>query len=218
MSRPAAILFDWDNTLVDSWGCIQQAMNTTLIAMGHPTWDMAETQRRVALSMKDAFPTLFRDRWQEARDIFYRTFASIHLDMLKPLPGAENTLKRLREAGIPLAVVSNKTGPFIRREAEFLSWTPFFSRLVGAGDAAADKPSELPVLLALDTIGVTASEDIWFVGDASVDMKCARNAGLAPILMRQENAVGEDVSAYRPRAEFQSWSAFDQYLNEILVP
>jgi len=218
MKRPAAILFDWDNTLVDSWGCIQQAMNATLTAMDHPTWDMAETQRRVALSMKDAFPSLFGERWREARDIFYRTFASIHLDLLKPLPGAENTLKNLRVCGIPLAVVSNKTGPFVRKEADFLAWTPFFTRLVGAGDALADKPSELPVLLALESIGIKASEDIWFVGDALVDMQCARNAGLAPILMRQESAAGEDVSAFSPRAEFQSWSAFDQYMNEILVP
>ena len=35
---PRAILFDWDNTLVESWGVIHEAMNLTLDAMGHPRW------------------------------------------------------------------------------------------------------------------------------------------------------------------------------------
>ena len=31
---PQAALFDWDNTLVDTWPVIHEAMNTTLSAMG----------------------------------------------------------------------------------------------------------------------------------------------------------------------------------------
>ena len=46
-TRPRAVLFDWDNTLVDTWATIHDAMNTTLTAMGHPTWTFDETRQRV---------------------------------------------------------------------------------------------------------------------------------------------------------------------------
>jgi phosphoglycolate phosphatase len=218
VKAPSAILFDWDNTLVDSWACIQQAMNVTLTAMGHPPWDLVETKRRVALSLKDSFPVLFGTRWQEARDIFYHSFGAIHIDLLVPLPGALATLQRLAKAGIPMAVVSNKRGLLMRREADHLGWTPYFRGLVGAGDAASDKPSDLPVHLALQSIGVTADDDVWFIGDAAVDMQCAVNAGIRPVLVRHDSWRDEEFADHPPRHLFASWSAFARFLDEILVP
>jgi len=215
---PSAILFDWDNTLVDSWGCIQQAMNTTLSVMGHEIWDLTETKRRVALSMKDSFPTLFGDRWQEARDVFYGSFAAIHLTLLQPLPDAEAILGRLVKAGIPLGVVSNKSGPFIRKEVDFLGWGPYFKHLVGAGDSAADKPSAIPAKFALDAMGVAANREVWFIGDAPVDMECAANAGLHALLVRHDEWSDSDFSHHPPAHRFQSWAAFDHFLDEILIP
>ena len=44
---PKAILFDWDNTLVDTWPVIHDAMNVTLKYMGCDGWDMVETRKRV---------------------------------------------------------------------------------------------------------------------------------------------------------------------------
>ena len=32
-ARPRALLLDWDNTLVDSWEGIRDALNTALVAM-----------------------------------------------------------------------------------------------------------------------------------------------------------------------------------------
>lgn len=215
---PRAVLFDWDNTLVDSWGSIQTAMNATLTAMGHETWDLAETKRRVALSMRDAFPAMFGERWPEARDIFYASFASIHLDRLEPLPGAAEILRRLQNAGIPLAVISNKSGKFIRKEVEFLGWNGFFQHLNGAGDSSADKPSDAPVRDALAAMGVTVDYNVWLIGDASVDMECASNAGIQPLLVKHDPWRGGEFDRHPPARHFQSWGAFGRYLDEILVP
>ena len=38
--RPTAILFDWDNTLVDSWATIHEALNVVMAAMGKPLWSL----------------------------------------------------------------------------------------------------------------------------------------------------------------------------------
>jgi phosphoglycolate phosphatase len=218
MSRPNAVLFDWDNTLVDSALCIFQAVNATLAAMGQRTWDHAEARERIARSLRDSFPDLFGDRWQEAKRIYYEAFESTHLEMLKPLPGAADILGRLHAAGVPLAVISNKTGRFIRKEVEFLGWDTYFIYLNGAGDSAADKPAAAPVEDALRAIGVAADHNVWFIGDAPVDMECAVNAGVQPVLVRHDSWRDGEFDRHPPARHFQSWSAFALYLDEILVP
>ena len=183
LTRPKAILFDWDNTLVDTWPCIGRATNITLEAMGHKTWSPAEVKERVAGSLRDMFPVLFGDRWEEAREIFYRAFEEVHLEVLVAAPGAEEMLREAANSGIYLGVVSNKTGKYLRTEADHLGWTSFFGRLVGAQDAARDKPAADPIHLALLQSGIAAGPEVWFVGDAPIDVLCGRTAGCSTIFV-----------------------------------
>ena len=55
---PRAILFDWDNTLVDNWVVIAEAMNVVFSAFDMPLWSLAETKARVRASLRDSFPPL----------------------------------------------------------------------------------------------------------------------------------------------------------------
>jgi phosphoglycolate phosphatase len=190
LPAPRAILFDWDNTLVDNWGAIHEALNATLAAMGHPTWTYDETRLRVQRSLRDSFPQMFGDRWPEARDIYYQSFSDVHLQTLRPMPGAADLLEELTASGIYLAVVSNKTGKFLRLEAKQLGWDGHFSRLIGATDAAKDKPAVEPVDLALGESGIERNAKVWFVGDGAVDVECAHNAGISAILVG-ENPTGD---------------------------
>jgi len=183
LSRPRAILFDWDNTLVDNWPAIHEALNATFAAMGHDPWTLAETKARVRRSLRDSFPEMFGARWTEARKIFYDTFAAVHIDRLAPVAGVEETLNWLAGKDIYLAVVSNKSGKYLRAEARALGWERFFGRLVGATDAEADKPAAAPVRLALEGTGIAPSRDVWFVGDGAIDVQCALAAGLRPLLL-----------------------------------
>jgi len=184
LQRPRAVIFDWDNTLVDSWDCIQESYNMTFRHFGMPDWSMEETRERVAASMRDSFPAMFGERWHEARDVFTASFAAIHMDHLRPLPGADDLLDVLAGAGVTLAVVSNKRGPFLRKEAEAMGWTGKFAALVGADDAPADKPDPAPVRLALKDTGLEAGPQVWFVGDSPIDSHCAVNSGCVPIIIR----------------------------------
>jgi phosphoglycolate phosphatase len=181
--HPRAILFDWDNTLVDSWATIHEALNFLMRAMDKPEWSLAETRERVRLSLREAFPPLFGERWEEAREIYLGRFRAIHLDRLTPLPGRDKMLRVLAEREIYLGLVSNKTGELLRREVAQLGWSGFFGSIVGAGDAPADKPASDPVHLALLPSGVPPGEEVWFVGDTAVDMECALNSGCVAVLL-----------------------------------
>ncbi|MFD1624414.1 HAD family hydrolase [Azospirillum griseum] len=189
---PRAVLYDWDNTLVDNWGTVRAALNHALDAFGLPTWDEEEARARIKQSLRDSFPRIFGERWTEARDLFYAYFAAHHLDHLRPLSGAEDLLRCFDERGVYQAVVSNKTGRFLRAEAEALGWGGFFGALVGAQDAAFDKPHIAPVRMALEPSGLEPGPQVWFLGDADIDMECAHGAGLIPVLIGQGEGSGFD--------------------------
>ncbi len=185
MSLPRAVIFDWDNTLVDSWGTIHAALSRMFVAMGHTPWSLDETKQRVRQSLRDAFPALFGDRWQEARTLYLEAFEAIHLERLSPLAGAADLLASLREQAIYCAIVSNKTGRLLRREVAALGWDDYFSAVVGAGDAVRDKPDPAPVGLALAKGGFHPDETVWFVGDTGIDIACAHRSGCYAVLIAQ---------------------------------
>lgn len=180
---PKAIVFDWDNTLVDTWPNIVHTMNVTLAAMGYPTWSPAEARERIARSLRDSFPELFGERWEEARGIFYAELERSHIAMLTPLPGADAVLAGFAESGLPMAVVSNKTGDYLRKEIAHLGWGPRFASVFGAGDLARDKPAPDAVFAFLDRVGLAPGHDIWFVGDSLVDVEAAHAAGCCAVFV-----------------------------------
>ena len=191
LSRPRAFIFDWDNTLVDSWATIHDALNFLMAAMARPLWTIEETRERVRLSLREAFPAMFGERWQEAQQIYLDRFRAIHLERLTSLPGREAMLRRLVADGHYLAVVSNKTGAVLRSEVAHLGWTGFFGAIVGAGDTHIDKPHRAPVELALRPSGIAPGRDVWFVGDTAIDMECALAAGCVPVLLGADGTTAE---------------------------
>ena len=210
---PRAILFDWDNTLVESWGVIHEAMNLTLEAMGFGRWTREETETRVRASLRDSFPAMFGERWRDAEQIFYGSFSAIHLKHLRALPGADEMLAHLAQVErIYLGVVSNKRGEYLRREADHLGWTGHFRKLAGAGDAARDKPAVEHVQLALGELA--CGSDVWMVGDANIDLKCAWNAGCTPVLMRPAAPAEGEFTGHEPSLYFADCAGLLAYLRQ----
>ncbi len=213
-ARPQAILFDWDNTLVDSWATIHEALNLCMSAMGKAPWSLAETRERVRLSLRESFPIHFGERWEEAREVYLESFRAIHLERLAPLPGRDEMLRGLAAEGIYLGVVSNKTGALLRLETAQIGWSAYFGNVVGAGDASADKPDAAPVRLALASSGVEPGAAVWFVGDTGVDMECANNSGCVPILLGGEPA-SEELREFAPRLAFSDPATLFRFIQGL---
>jgi len=178
---PTAVLFDWDNTLVDTWQTIFYALNKTLTTFGLEPWTEEFAIANVQRSGREAFPRLFGDNAQDAQKVFYQIVEKDNLQGLRPLSEAEELLEVLASKGIPMGVVSNKNATILCKEVAHLRWDEYFGVLVGAGDALRDKPAADPVLLALANLKIKPSSKVWMVGDAPVDWESALAAGCVPI-------------------------------------
>jgi len=187
---PKAVLLDWDGTLVDAWGAIHRAMTETLLEHGLETWPAEETRRRIR-SLKEYFPQAFGERWDAARIAFRDRYRAVHLQELRVLPGALDLVRAAGALGVPIAVVSNKTGEALRLEAAYLGWNAHFHRLVGSGDAPRDKPDPAPVSVALEGTGIAPGARVWLVGDSPIDVACATAAGCLPVVVGEPDGLDE---------------------------
>jgi phosphoglycolate phosphatase len=200
-AAPTVLLYDWDNTLVDGWAGITAALNAVFGTFAMPAWSVADTRERVRVSLRDSFPVMFGAEWERARDIFYASLQAQHLNHVTPMPGAAEALAA--GAPWPQGVVSNKAGKFLRAEVAHLGWAGYFASVVGAGDAAADKPDPAPILLALDHLGRAAGRSVWYLGDTALDMVAARAAGVTAVLIGDASHDG-GIDRARPDIHFPS--------------
>lgn len=186
LPRPNALLFDWDGTLVDSHPVLAAAMNQTLKAYDREPWSYEQWENWLGLSARDAFPKEFGDTWEDARRIYLEAYGELHLDRIQLLTGASELVDSLIEAFIPMSVVSNKTGDYLRKEAVHFGWSESFSAFIGSGDSTKDKPAPDPVYDALRPLGLEPSSKTWFIGDNDVDVACGRASGCTTVLIGEK--------------------------------
>lgn len=183
LKKPKAVIFDWDNTLVDTWPLIQQSIDNTMQEMGKEKWGLEKVRDNVHKSMRESFPEIFGQDWERAGEIYKNTYRSIHLKQISLLPNALALIMKLYEKEILQFIVSNKIGLTLRKEVKCLEIDRLFFASVGAMDASSDKPSREPVELALLGSDLDPKKDeIWFIGDTIADVECAYNSGCTPIV------------------------------------
>jgi len=214
LQYPSAVIFDWDNTLVDSWSLIHESINHALKEFGLPIWSFEETQINIHRSIKDTMPLHFGDKWVEATEV-YRSFYRDIGHRIKFLPHADRTLEELNKRHIPIFIISNKKNYLLEMEIEKFGWGKFFKYTIGSGDMELDKPSGMGVEFVLEKISMKPSEKIWFVGDSVTDMETAHNTGCAPIFFGEDDYMSDRYSHCRPKVYFANHTELSKYLSII---
>lgn len=203
---PKAVLFDWDDTIIDSWSVALQAVNTTLTSFGKTPWTDAEARGHSGPSARDMFMQHFGERWQEADKIYFETYKKLQAENIRLHTHVEDILRLLKENSVYMGVVSNKRGAQLRTEVSQLNFDHYFQSVVGAGDARADKPSAEPIFLALRESGIAPSKEVWFIGDSHTDMMCAHGAGCSALLIETKTPPEALLAACPPTKRFSHHS------------
>lgn len=179
--RYDAIFFDYDGTVADSLADIAHALNVALRAYGLPEYE-AEALKPLLGSgahvlMRRAVPEGTPEALTEALYAAYVAYYAAHAnDRSAPYPGILPMLERLREAGLKLAVISNKPDAAVQPGAEKL-FAGLLDLAVGERPEVRRKPWPDMLETAAQTLRVPLGRCLY-VGDTEVDIETARNAGI----------------------------------------
>ena len=195
------ILFDFDYTLVDSARGTIDGVNYAFEKMGLPTASDAEIRRTIGLSLPDILTALAGNAYAKYVDEFTQLFLQRADETMVALAefyaGVPQTVKVLRELGIQLAIVSQKTRRYIQPILEKENLLEPFDIIVGGGDAAY-KPDPEGLLLAVAQTG-SVPPNCLYVGDSVTDAETARRAGIAFVAV---------LSGVTPRTAFENYDVY----------
>lgn len=197
MSQPArpfdAVLFDLDGTLLETAPEIGTAVSRSIEEQGLPPVDIAGVRFFIGHGVRQTIAKAY-DTVAPAGTPAAKREADIDAALLRfehhyeqlapqsqPFPDTVATLTALRAAGVKCAIVSNKETRFVE---QLLAGGPLpaLVDLLICGDTLANKkPDPAPILHALARFGTTRERTLM-VGDSSIDVACARNAGV-PVWM-----------------------------------
>ena len=211
-SPPKAILFDWDNTLVESLNTSLEALNATLEHFNLPLFTLEQLRLKPHVSAKDGFPKIFGDEWQQAIQVYCKKYEDIHLDSITAFDGADELLKNIHDQNIALAIVSNKNQHILEKEVQHMNWQGYFPVIVGSGTAKFDKPHASHANKALNLLNLSSSTDIWLAGDSPIDIECAINAGCLPVSLRPSHTSEIQDNPPEDVLHFSCLKQFNTYL------
>jgi phosphoglycolate phosphatase len=177
------LIFDLDGTLVDSRLDLANAVNATRSHMGMTPLANA----RVYTYVGNGAPVLIRRALgegaseaevQEALEFFLEYYSEHDLDNTTLYPGVKESLDRLRDAGKRMAVLTNKPVRMTRSIVEGLGIRGHFFQVYGGNSFDQKKPHPMGVEALMREAAVDRAGTMM-VGDSSVDVLTARNAGIA---------------------------------------
>lgn len=204
------ILFDLDGTLVETAPEIADAVNDTLARfglssvtqqqvndwIGHGTRELliqalAFTGKTTADTVRHA------DSFKLIEHEFGKHYQARCGTRSRLYPHVRETLHALRAAGVKLVVVTNKEGRYTQVVLDAHQMTPLFDRVISGDTLAVKKPDPTAVADCLQRFGV-ARERALFVGDSSIDVVTARNAGVTVWALPYGYNMGEPIEACGP--------------------
>lgn len=212
---PDAVFWDWDGTLVDSYGFLNDAHNHTLQALGFEPFQPGEYREYFGKPRDYLYPKIYKDKAAQAVEIFGR-YVEQNAHNVKHVPESEDALSLLKSRNIPMGIVSNKKSEIIERELYHLQWEHYFPSVIGAGEADEDKPSAAPLQMAMDRVGLSPTKHVvWYVGDTENDLACAQAAGCPALFLTGHADTEKLIKKYEPFLCFDNYSQLKEFLVAI---
>jgi phosphoglycolate phosphatase len=99
-------------------------------------------------------------------------------EALRLYPGVRNTLDTLTGLGVALAAVTNLPGRIVMPMLDATGLSASVSVVIHAGNCRPLKPHPRPILAAIDQLGMTRRDPIYYIGDLPADAEAAARAGV----------------------------------------
>ncbi len=195
------VIFDLDGTLLNTITDLAAAGNHTLTQMGKPT----HTEEEYKLFVGNGIPKLIErmlpaghspEEEAQALEIFSEYYGRHKSDFTKPYDGLPELVEKLGARGVVCVCNTNKAHEFSEGLIK-AAYGDGIREVMGAGIGYPTKPAPDAALEFIRKYGADKRETLY-VGDSSVDMMTAANAGIDGCAVLWGFRSRKELSACKP--------------------
>jgi HAD superfamily hydrolase (TIGR01509 family) len=172
MNQIHTIICDFDGTLADTQRAIRHAFLNTLENIGIPLPSdtlINEISSQTVEEMFREVGVVNKNLLKEAVSLYCRFYGDIGPQKARLFPGVLQTLKRLRERNVSLALATNENRKNLERLLATLKIGPFFSLTICEDEVSHPKPHPEMVYKILAKTGSSPDQTL-VVGNSAIDI------------------------------------------------
>ncbi len=187
-----SFIWDMDGTLVDSYPAIVPAVLDVCANYGLELSAAAVHEHVIRTSVGDLLNCLAREHSLDSQQLKaeFNALNDSRIDAITPIPHAKEALIRLRNAGHRNFVYTHR-GASCRVILQNTGLLSYFTEIITAMDGFARKPAPDAILYLMEKHHLSPSA-CFYVGDRSLDIEAAENAGIGGILYLDPASPGKD--------------------------
>lgn len=190
------VLFDMDGTLIDTNALIHESFVHTFNHYGL-TFTDEEILTFNGPPLYETFMNINPELAGEMVDTYRAHNIANHDKYVKVFPTVVETLERLKESNIKMAVVSAKMRQGVELGLEMTNLRQYFDSIVSVDDVTKPKPHPEPVMKAMEQLGGN-KETSLMVGDNSHDIESGNKAGLKTVGVKWSSKGENFLKQYDP--------------------
>ncbi|MEE9291869.1 MAG: HAD-IA family hydrolase [Acidobacteriota bacterium] len=192
------IIFDFDGTIVDSYGAITESLNHVRTAHKLPPIDPEKVKSMVGHGLEKLIgEAIGPERVSEGVKLFREQYAQVCEERTTVLPQVKETLESLDGRGYQMGIASNKPSYFVRDIIKALEMAHLFAEVVGPNDVTNPKPDPEMLEIIMMRIGL-GPDEVVYVGDMLLDIEVARRGGVPIYAVPTGSATREALLEGRP--------------------
>ncbi len=212
MKQYAAVVFDWDGTVMDSTPSIVRAIQSACADLSLPVPSDQQAAWVIGLSLESALlhcvPTLSSGQMPDFLARYRHHFLGLdpHIELFDGVPAL---LESLRARQVPLAVATGKSRVGLDRVLAGTKLGHHF-HVTRCADEALSKPDPAMLHDILAVLGL-APEQVLMVGDTTHDIQMAASAGMDSMAVTYGAHDEQTLAQARPTvmvssvAEMRGW-------------
>lgn len=194
--RYKTVLFDLDGTLIDTNELIHLSYDFTMKQYGF-NFTREELLAFNGPPLRDVFEKLNPKQADEMVQTYITHNHTHHDAYVTAFPFVTETLEKLRDAGVKMAVVSSKRRTGVEMGLKVTNLRRFFDVIVAVDDVTHPKPDAESVLKAMSLLGGEC-ETTLMVGDNYQDIVSGQNAEVDTAGVAWSSKGAAHLEAHQP--------------------
>lgn len=197
-SKPiTTLLFDFDGTLGDTNELIISSFRHVLDEHFPGRFQREDILAFIGPSLRDTFSSIEPEMTDQLIQEYRTWNIANHDDYVTEFDGVSETLRKLHEQGLKMAVVSTKKRDMVERGLRLIGIESYFETVIGLDDVTNEKPDPEPLLLALERLD-RSPEEALMIGDNFHDILGGQNAGVRTAAVAWALKGEEYLQTFKP--------------------